>query len=381
MILLIKTRFDRLALPLGLVGIAAAALYNWHLWQRDKAYLAGRAKPDSLPPLEEWPDLPKVSILVAAWNEAGNIERHIRSFLALRYPNKELLICAGGEDGTFDLASSHQDSSIQVLKQRKGDGKQKSLARSFPLSTGSIIFLTDADCNLDDQCFENTIEPLVSGREQAATGRFSPLAVQRENSFVQQQWYVDTYWRERSPDYIEGLIGRNAAVNRDVLEGIGGFAAGVKTGTDYYLARQLTGNGTRIRYVHESSIETEFQTSAAKYLRQQSRWLRNIILHGSSFAAWQQVKGAVLQCTTGFVFLVWPAAVIIFGWTAPALWLILFSHGSLSRMRRIRYGELVLDQRHRPKTYIHAPLYFLLDQVMLANSLLEWLIPGLRWRW
>ena len=68
MIPLLKTRFERLALPLGLVG-AAAALYNWRLWQRDKAFLAERADPDPLPPLAEWPHLPKVSVLVAAWNE------------------------------------------------------------------------------------------------------------------------------------------------------------------------------------------------------------------------------------------------------------------------------------------------------------------------
>ncbi|UCC53881.1 MAG: hypothetical protein JSV68_07890, partial [Anaerolineaceae bacterium] len=77
MIPLVRTRFDRLALPLGLLGIAAVAAYNWRLWQRDKSFLADRKQPEPLPPLDAWPELPLVSVLVAAWNEAAHINRHI----------------------------------------------------------------------------------------------------------------------------------------------------------------------------------------------------------------------------------------------------------------------------------------------------------------
>ena len=104
MIPLLRTRLDRYALPLVLSGAAAAAIYNWRLWERDKALLARKGEAEPLLPLESWPERPMVSVLVAAWNEREHIERHIESFLALRYPHKELVLCAGGEDGTTEFA-------------------------------------------------------------------------------------------------------------------------------------------------------------------------------------------------------------------------------------------------------------------------------------
>ena len=381
MISQVRKRFDRLAFPLGILGIAAVAIANWRLWQRDKTFLVVREEPKSTLSLEEWPELPMVSVLVAAWTESDIIERHINSFLSLRYPSKELVLCGGGEDGTFNLAAAYVGPQIKVLRQQAGEGKQRALARAFPMADGSIFFLTDADCVLDDSCFERTIAPIAIGNEHATTGRYAPLVEQRQNSFVLQQWYVDNYWRERSPLYIEGLIGRNAAVKRDALDLAGGFAAPVMTGTDYYLARQLIRTGTKIRYVHESSIETGFQTDIGKYFRQQSRWLRNIILHGFSFGAWQQVRGALLQCLVGFAILLWPLTYVMLGWVSIATWLGLLLYGSLARMRYIRFGELSLARPHQVRTYLLAPIFFVLDQLMLVYALLESLVPWLRWRW
>ena len=67
--------------------------------------------------------LPKVSVLVAAWNEADIIREHIQSFLGLHYPNKELILCAGGEDGTYRIAREQGHTKVKVLEQQRGEGK------------------------------------------------------------------------------------------------------------------------------------------------------------------------------------------------------------------------------------------------------------------
>ena len=96
---------NRHAGKLLVVGLVGVAFYNWRQWQKDKAFLAVRSEPEPLPPLETWPELPLVSVLVAAWNESEHIDRHIQSFLALRYPHKELVLCAGGNDDTYERAA------------------------------------------------------------------------------------------------------------------------------------------------------------------------------------------------------------------------------------------------------------------------------------
>lgn len=364
-----------------LLGIAGVALYNRRLWQRDKKALSKKQPALPASRLADLPVLPTVSVLVAAWNEEHNIREHVASFLALRYPHKELILCAGGEDRTYELAARHTAPGVTVLLQQPGEGKQHALARCLQQSEGTIVFLTDADCLLDDASFESTLAPLILEGEQAATGRFAPQHRQRNRPFVMQQWYVDTYWRERSGPYLEGLIGRNAAVLRALLEKTDAFSAPVRTGTDYYLARRLLQEGVKIRYAHDSMVETEFADSVPAYLRQQSRWLRNIILHGSAFGAAGQVRQALAQCLIGLAVMLWPLSFPVTGPLGVALWLLVVAHGTLARCRYVRFGELALGQPHRTETYRKSPLYFLIDQVMLSYAIVEWLAPQSRWRW
>ena len=119
-----------------LLGLSGVALYNWRTWQKDKPTLASLQEPTALPALESWPRLPKVSVLVAAWNESAHIERHIESFQALRYPHKELVLCAGGTDGTYDMAKKYASEVVKVLEQHPGEGKQRALRKAFPQTDG-----------------------------------------------------------------------------------------------------------------------------------------------------------------------------------------------------------------------------------------------------
>ena len=75
-------------LALGLIGVG---VQNWRQWQHDKA-LADKLRVEQQPT----PCLnatPKVSVLVAAWNEHTHIDALICSFLALECPSIELILC------------------------------------------------------------------------------------------------------------------------------------------------------------------------------------------------------------------------------------------------------------------------------------------------
>ncbi|HUW13260.1 MAG TPA: glycosyltransferase, partial [Anaerolineae bacterium] len=123
-----------------------------------------------------------------AWNEAANIGPCIESVLGLRYPHVELVVCAGGDDGTLSSARRYANSAVMVLEQYPGEGKQRALQRCFEQCSGDIIFLTDADCLLDDDSFERVVAPVASGTEEVATGSWRPLDTQLRNPFVLYQW-------------------------------------------------------------------------------------------------------------------------------------------------------------------------------------------------
>jgi cellulose synthase/poly-beta-1,6-N-acetylglucosamine synthase-like glycosyltransferase len=368
-----------IVLEAALFGVLALALVFWHLrlWQRDRSRIAAQPVA-SVCPLQQ---SPLVSVLVPAWNEADNLPAHIAAFESLTYPAKELILCAGGTDGSYDIACQHANANIHVLEQVAGEGKQSALRRSLQLAHGDVIFLTDADCLLTEASFTCTLAPILNEHDVVTTGGYAPLPEQRNNAFVRTQWYIDVYARSGSPAYVEGLIGRNAAITRTALLKVNAFDEPVPIGTDYFLARKLAQAGERVRFVQASRVETEFKTTIRSYLRQQSRWLRNILLHGRTFGAEEQARSATIQCLIGLAIVAFPLTFLVIGWLGVALWGAALLHGTLARWRYLRFGQLTLKQPHRIDVYLMSPLTFLLDQVMLAYTLLDWVSPARRWKW
>ncbi len=372
---------DRHAGGLFLLGLGAVLLRQWQLWQRDQRKLTEIKAAPPLPDLKDWPRLPKVSALVAAWNEAEHIRAHIESFLKLRYPHKQLVLVAGGEDGTFELAQPFAGEQVLVLRQAPGEGKQRALYHGLKMASGEIIYLTDADCRLDDESFERVAFPIAAGLEDAVTGRFAPLVEQRSHPFVQMQWCVDHYGRSWMGDYLPGLIGRNAAVSRGLLAETGDFSHPVQIGTDYVLARQILALGRRIAYRHHSLVATEFHTAMPGYLRQQTRWMRNILIHGKDFGAKNQSGDALRQCISGALLLMSSVAALVGKGAAAAGWVILITYAWLSRSRYLWFGQQSLGLRIDRRAYLLAPFFFLLDQIMLASALVSYLSGKNRMRW
>ena len=337
MIPLLRTRFDRVALPLAGLGLAAVAAFNWRLWRRDRAFLDARPAPEPLLPPVDWPALPPISVLVAAWNEAARIDGHIESFRALRYPRKELVLCAGGDDGTYERACRHGGPAVIVLRQEPGEGKQRALARAFAETRGEIIFLTDADCLLTDEAFERTLRPVAIGEEQAATGGSRPLDGQLADSFVFAQAAAQLYPALHGPEYAPGILGCNCAVRRSLLVRTAALEVPAPTGTDYVLARTLLAAGARIRYVPDSQMPTEFPRDPGIYIDQQRRWVKNLALRGYRHKDWYHVRAAGVSMFVGLAMIVLPFLIPILGVSIALTCLVLWAHVFLARQRYIRF--------------------------------------------
>lgn len=365
--------------PAVLLGLAAIVARTAHDWRR----LSAAAPPPATPPLPVvagWPEQPTVSVLVAAWNEAATIDDHVRGFLALTYPNRELLLAAGGADTTYDLARRWAGPLVTVEEQRPGEGKQRSLARLLARAQGSIVFLTDADCVLTDDAFLRTVAPVARGDAPVATGAAEPKPGQRGTPLVQYQWFTDLAWYSRQPDTVDGVLGRNCALRRDVLEAVGGFAAPARTGTDYVLSRLLSTARVEIRAVPASRVPTDYPATAAAYLRMWRRWNKNLLIHGPRYAAWNDVEG---------VFLGGGLAAVLLGLVllAPLLWpLPLFAVPLLlaavaGRLPRLADGARRAGLPLSWRLLLAVPFYTLLDMLGVLLAGLDAARPSTRDRW
>lgn len=325
---------------------------------------------------------PRVSILVAAWNEAHLIGRHIESVLALRYPAVEYVLCAGGTDDTYELAKRYERPGVVVIEQRHGEGKQAALRRCLRRATGEIIFLTDADCLPDDQSVERTLGPILEGAAEATTGGSRPLPEQacphRQNILVAYRSAVDTYRSARAPSESAGLLGRNAALTRRALERAGGFDAEVASGTDYHLAKRLLKTGVRIRQVPGSEMATHYPEGLRGYVRQQRRWLRNVVLLSYQFRAYRDLAMALRTSLIGLGMLgsvaVWPVA----PWLM-ALWFIAVVHGAAGKVRYLAFASTLRhDRPRRPGGRVRSgamPAYLLWAIPLTLVEFVAWAWP------
>src|SRR5207302_272889 len=96
-------------------------------------------------------DWPKVTLVVAAYNEAGCIGQKVENSLAIDYPADrfQVIVGSGGSaDGTGEIVRERvrrERETKVVLSRAERAGKTSVLNRCIPAASGEIIVLTDAN--------------------------------------------------------------------------------------------------------------------------------------------------------------------------------------------------------------------------------------------
>jgi cellulose synthase/poly-beta-1,6-N-acetylglucosamine synthase-like glycosyltransferase len=323
----------------------------------------------------------KMTLLVAAWNEEEKIVPFLQSYASLSYPCKELILCAGGTDRTFEQAENFLDPSIVLVRQDAGEGKQRALRRAFPHATGEIIVLTDADCTLEQSSVIRLLEPILSGEESVTNGSCRPEAAQLTNPFVAYQYaaqqQAETILAKRK--YQQALLGRNCAMHRSVLEAVHAFEEDVPIGTDSFLAKKIIATGRRIRFVRESTVSTAYPVSLQQYCRQRSRWWRNGILYSWRFRLYKRLIRACFRVAVGVAMVALPLIGLLV-WPLFLLWLALFGYAYWNRAQVIRRREEA--QGEVPwALYWRLPLFIFADWWASLLTVYYLLAPSHRFRW
>jgi len=111
---------------------------------------------------------PKVSVIVAARNEEKNIVRCIQSLSKLHYPKdliEVILVNDNSTDRTYELMNeSTKDLNIfKVINSRKNSsqnlkGKANAIDTAIEISSGDLIFSTDADCEVPSDWITETVK-------------------------------------------------------------------------------------------------------------------------------------------------------------------------------------------------------------------------------
>jgi hypothetical protein len=372
-----------LALALFASATAFSLALNARRRQADRALAARLRRADQGMP--ELAATARVSVLVAAWNEARGLERHLASVRRLPYPDLQYILVAGGTDGTLECAQRLAWPGCTLLEQAPGEGKQRALRRALAHAAGDVIMLTDADCVLDARSFARLLAPIVSGQEEVVTGDSLPLREQRfMGGVVAFRWAADEYAFAHMPEHVGGILGGNCALTREALRQAGDLQEDVASGTDYHLAKSLRAAGIAIRHEPGAVVETAYPTSMRMYVRKQRRWLRNMVLHGLRFGATREAATSLLTSSIGVGMLLAPLAALAFGPGVLALWAAAVVHSATAK---VRYLAFTADRfapngpRLSMRSALEALQMTFVEFYAWAQPLLDYALPSRRSAW
>ncbi|MHC4445672.1 MAG: glycosyltransferase family 2 protein [Planctomycetota bacterium] len=97
--------------------------------------------------VDKKPVTPKVSLIIAAYNEENVIAEKIRQTLKLDYPPERLEIIVasdGSTDGTDEIVRSFTDRKVKLCRVEGRKGKTNALNEAVTIATGEILIFSDA---------------------------------------------------------------------------------------------------------------------------------------------------------------------------------------------------------------------------------------------
>jgi cellulose synthase/poly-beta-1,6-N-acetylglucosamine synthase-like glycosyltransferase len=209
-----------------------------------------------------------VSIIIPAWNEERHLEKCLESVIAQDYEPKEMIVVAGGDDRTFDIAKRFEQS-VKVLKQDPL-GKNAALNKGVKNSTGEIIVILDADCVAPKGWLKQLVMPF-SQREimiVAGTWKSRDSTIYAKNAEIYKE--LSFLFNKK------GFWGSNTAFRKSILERINFFDENVFAGVEYDLYLTMRGviDDTAIYMNTDAFVYTQWPQSFSSFFKANIRWAR-----------------------------------------------------------------------------------------------------------
>lgn len=131
------------------------------------------ARPRPMAPVHDGSAAPRVSVVVPARNEAGNIESIVRRTPDLAGGTELIFVEGNSTDDTYAtierVIADHPDRSCRLLKQA-GKGKGDAVRAGFNAATGDVLVILDADLTVPPEDLPRFVDALVSGKGDFING-------------------------------------------------------------------------------------------------------------------------------------------------------------------------------------------------------------------
>ncbi len=283
-----------LAILFTLLYAGLLAFYRWH-W---------RALPEMTVPAEFVPGV-QISVIIAARNEAGQIQKCLNSLLQQDYPKnltEWLLVDDHSEDGTAALARKISDPRLRVLELKDApptaEGKPRTMKKralewGIAHAHGELILTTDADCEVPRNWMR---EMAYAFQEKGWHCVAGPVEFKEGKNLLQRFQALDFAGMMllTGAGFHAGAVqlanGASFGFSKKAFVAVGGYADNIHiaSGDDLFLLHKIMPNFPVGFMKTPIAVRTEAPATVVDFIRQRLRWGTK----SSAYRNWQ-VKAAL----------------------------------------------------------------------------------------
>jgi len=193
---------------------------------------------------------PKVSLIIAAYNEEEVIQEKIENSLKLNYPEGllEIIIAAdGSSDSTGEIANRYKEQGVVTLTSTERRGKSAALNRGVSLANGEILVFSDANAFYHEDTIHNIVKHFANERVGSVSGK--KTVVQGDSTIGESEGF---YWKyestikkmETKTNSTVAVVGEMFAIRKSIYPSIPEHVIN----DDAYLAMYVLANGYHVVY-------------------------------------------------------------------------------------------------------------------------------------
>jgi cellulose synthase/poly-beta-1,6-N-acetylglucosamine synthase-like glycosyltransferase len=229
----------------------------------------------------------KVTVMIAARNEAEGINKTIDDILAQSYPKhltEIIIVDDHSTDGTADVIRGYAGRGVKLLQLNEAlplnSYKKKAIAKAIGISSGELMVATDADCRMG----EHWLSSIVGYYESANPVMISsPVTFFEEKTWFERMQTLEfTFLIGIGASFIghhraSTCNGANLAYRKDVFYEVGGFSGidDLASGDDELLLQKIA-----VRYpgkigflkMKQAIVYTHAKHNLKSFLQQRRRW-------------------------------------------------------------------------------------------------------------
>lgn len=187
--------------------------------------------------------LPKISIIIPAYNSENTIAQTINSVLDQSFNDWELIVINdGSQDTTLDIILQFNNPHIKVFSY-PNSGLPKSRNRGLEHAVGEFVSFLDADDLWTPDKLDSQFQALQAN-PQAAVAYSWTNCIDEKSKFLRRGTYIsatgNVYANLLLLNFLEN--GSNPLIRRDALNLVGGFDESLNAAQDWDIYLRLAAN-------------------------------------------------------------------------------------------------------------------------------------------